>query len=398
MPFSIYFGWGLLVPVGLSMIYGCAAQHATTVLGYQKQYTTRERIWDSLSSFILFLLWGMINIPLPFLYILAYLGKLPRLFRKSADRASELFLVNLTHLTTMALHMILISFFSLLTGQQMNELLHQPFWRIATIGILLAANTLTACMLPRWGMMLEVLRTQSESEEVRPFIIFLWFCNIFLMLDSVLCISDIDWRLLPIFLIGSTVLLEFYLIRFLSHIYQLLKVHYLEAEHNCLLEKLEQQNKSAAELRSKIVLDPMTGIFTRKYIIERVEYLMQAKEPFSLVFIDLDHLKQINDREGHHSGDLYLIRFTKELSSCLRKADMLARIGGDEFVVLLPGCPLETARKRMESIRDHLVEQCRPSFAFSFGITYVIKDFEDSVEQIFRRADQAMYQDKQSRS
>lgn len=398
MPFPIYLGWGLLVPAGLSLLYDCASHNAMIALGYQQKNTIRERFWNFLPAFLLFLLWGMINIPLPFLYILAYLGKLSLLFYKSVSRARGLFLINLTHLTTIALHMILISLFSLLTGIQMNDLLSQPFWRIATIGILLAANTLTACMVPRWGMIMEVLRTQAESEEVRPFIKFLWFCNIFLMLDSVLCISDIDWKLLPVFLIGSTVLLEFYLIRFLSHIYQLLKVNYLEAEHNLLLEKLEQQNKNAAELRSKIVLDPMTGIFTRRYAIERVEFLLQEKEPFSLVFIDLDQLKQINDREGHHAGDLYLTRFTKELGSCLRKADIFARVGGDEFVVLLPGCPLKTARKRFESIRGHLAVQCRPSFAFSYGITYVMKNSGDSVEQILRRADQAMYQDKQARS
>ncbi|MEE0199578.1 MAG: hypothetical protein U0I51_03405 [Muricomes sp.] len=197
-------------------------------------------------------------------------------------------MINLTHLTTMALHMILIGSVSLVTETPMNELLQQPVWRIATMGVVLAANILTAWLTPRWGMMLEVLRTQSESEEVRPFMKFLWFCNIFLMLDSVLCIADIGWMLLPLFLIGSTVLLEFYLIRFLNHIYCIMKVHYLEEEHQHLMNKLEKQNQTAAELRSKIVLDPMTGIFKRRYATERVEFLLQEKEPFSLIYIDLE--------------------------------------------------------------------------------------------------------------
>ena len=398
MLFPIYLGWGLLVPVVLSLLFACLSEHAMSTLGYKQKNTVLKRIVNYLPALLLFFFWGMVNIPLPLFYILAYGGKLSRLLRNSRYRSQELFLINLTHLTTMALHMILIGTISLATGIQMNELLQQPSWRIATAGVVLAANSLTAWLIPRWGMILEVLRTQSESEEVRPFMIFLWFCNIFLLLDSVLCIADISWGLLPLFLVGSTLLLEFYLIRFLSHFYRILKVHYLEEEHHHLMERLEEQNRTAAELRSKIVLDSMTGIFTRRYATERIGFLLQEKEPFSLVFIDLDLLKQINDREGHHAGDLYLIRFAKELSSCLRKADVFARVGGDEFIVMLPGCSLEAAEKRMKSIRIHMEEQCRPSFSFSYGIAFVTDNYNGSVEQILHRADQAMYLDKQKRN
>ena len=192
MPFPIYLGWGLLVPVVLSLLFACLSEHAMSTLGYKQKNTVLKRILNYLPAFLLFFFWGMVNIPLPLFYILAYGGKLSRLLRNSRYRSQELFLINLTHLTTMALHMILIGTISLATGRQMNELLQQPSWRIATAGVVLAANSLTAWLIPRWGMILEVLRTQSESEEVRPFMIFLWFCNIFLLLDSVLCIADIS--------------------------------------------------------------------------------------------------------------------------------------------------------------------------------------------------------------
>ena len=394
MPFSVYCGWGLLVPACLSLLYGLLSHRAMGALGYLQKNTVWEWAWNVLPPLLLFTLWGMADIPLPFFYLLAYVGKLSRLLRKSACRSKELFLINLTHLSTMALHMILIGVLSLVTGKAMDDILRQPLWRIATIGVVLAVNNLVAWLIPRWGMALEVLRTQSESEETRPFMMFLWFCNIFLLLDSVLCISAIDWRLLPLFLIGSTVLLEFYLVRFLRHIYLILRVHYLEEEHRRLIEKLEQQNRNAARLRSKIALDPMTGVFTRRYVTEQVAFLLREKEPFSLVFIDLDHLKQVNDQKGHHAGDLYLLRFTKELSDYLRKADIFARVGGDEFVVLLPGCPQETAIKRMEAIRSRLTGLS----SFSYGVTFVPKESGDSVEEIFRQADNQMYRDKQMRT
>lgn len=239
MPLHMYWGLGLLVPVFCTLLYGYMSRKALEALGYPNA----SSVWAYFSRFffsvLLFTLWGMYNIPLPLVYILAYTDKLFRLLRKKESRAKELFLINLTHLTTMALHMILIGIFSLITQSEMYELLQHPFWRILTIGIVLTVNSVVAEMIPRWNIVLEVLRTQSESAEARPFMIFLWFCNAFLLLDSLLCVAKIAWGLLPLFLIGSTVLLEFYLIRFLKHLYAVLKKHYLEEEHYRLIEKLE---------------------------------------------------------------------------------------------------------------------------------------------------------------
>lgn len=393
MLFSVYFGWGLLVPACLSLLYGILSFRAMDTLGYSKRNTAGERIRNILPPLLLFTVWGMADIPLPLFYLMAYLGKLSRLLRKRVSRSREFFLINITHLTTMALHMILIGVISFVTDTPMNMVLRQPLWRIGTISTVLAVNNLTALWVPRWDMVLEVLRTQSDSEETQPFMMFLWFCNIFLLLDSVLCNSAITWRMLPLFLIGSTVLLEFYLVRFLRHIYMILKVHYLEEEHLRLMEKLKQQNLDAAQLRSKIALDPMTGVFTRQHVWEQMEFLLGKEESFSLVFIDLDHLKQVNDREGHHTGDLYLIRFARELRDYLRNTDIFARVGGDEFVILLPGCPQEAAENRMEAIRSHF-----SSFPFSYGVTYVPKGTSDRVEEIIRRADREMYCDKRVRT
>lgn len=145
----------------------------------------------------------------------------------------------------------------------------------------------------------------------------------------------------------------------------------------------------------------MTGIFSRRYILEQAERLLKNRERFSVVYIDMDHLKQINDQEGHDAGDLYLIRFAREFSACLRATDIFARIGGDEFAVLLPGCMPERAMQRLEGIRRHLAGDLEPSFSFSYGIaTFPEKAEEDgdSVEMVFRRADLAMYQDKQTRT
>lgn len=150
-------------------------------------------------------------------------------------------------------------------------------------------------------------------------------------------------------------------------------------------------------MRSKSVLDPMTNIFTRRYLADKMESLAAAKESFSFVYIDLDHLKQVNDRDGHHAGDLYLMRFVQEFGSLLRRDDIFSRVGGDEFAVLLPGCEKDAAANRMEDIRRYMTEKSDSCISFSYGIAHVSGNTGDSPEQIFRRADQEMYLDKQAR-
>ena len=162
-------------------------------------------------------------------------------------------------------------------------------------------------------------------------------------------------------------MLEFYLVRFLYHIYSILRVHYLEEEHSRLIKELEQQNQNAAELRSKSVQDSLTGIFNRQYVIDKAGALLETGEPFSLVFLDLDKLKMVNDREGHQAGDLYLIRFAEEFGARLRETDIFARVGGDEFVVLLLDCTERNTRERMEKIRLQLSAKFNPLFSFSYG-------------------------------
>ncbi|QNM05370.1 GGDEF domain-containing protein [Qiania dongpingensis] len=391
MAFSVYIGGGLLVPAGLSLLYGFTSGRAMSALGYSVKCTDWSRLSILLPVMIIFVLWGMIDIPLPIVYILAYFGKVFQLFR-NGNRTKEIFLINLTHLLTMALHMILIGTFSLAAGVPMNEILAAPLWRIAAISVVLAVNNLAAFMIPGLKMFLEVLRTQSESEEIRPFFLFLWFCNVFLLSDSILCCSRVEWNLLPLFLIGSTVLLESYLICFLDHLYSILKIHHLEDENKRLSAELLRQHAATEKWAVQSGTDPMTGIFSRRYAMEKIAFKLQSEEPFSLVFIDLDHLKQINDQKGHREGDLYLINFTRALKDLLVESDVFARVGGDEFVVLLSGCGKETAERRMEAIRFALTE--KQSFSFSFGVASTPCDSIKNAEDMIHLADQAMYQDK----
>ena len=105
----------------------------------------------------------------------------------------------------------------------------------------------------------------------------------------------------------------------------------------------------------------MTNIFTRRYLVEKMESLKAAKEPFSFVYIDLDHLKQVNDRDGHHAGDLYLMRFVHEFGSLLRRDDIFSRVGGDEDVYKRQGGQMRITAifRRYVNVQCHSMRDMR---------------------------------------
>ena len=120
---------------------------------------------------------------------------------------------------------------------------------------------------------------------------------------------------------------------------------------------------------------------------------------FSLILIDVDHFKDVNDRLGHRAGDKCLQELAKLVGSCVRKTDFLARYGGEELMVILPGSLAEDARKVAEKIRaridktrfDYQNEVIR--LTVSLGVTQ-IQPTDTDPEKPFLRVDKAMYNSK----
>lgn len=150
--------------------------------------------------------------------------------------------------------------------------------------------------------------------------------------------------------------------------------------------------------------DPLTGVFNRRYFDLQIGMELQRIErypaPISLVFIDIDCFKRINDTYGHHVGDLVLQGLAHLLQVNLRSTDLLARFGGEEFVIALPNTTVEQAAETMQSIlnkvRLNAVAQYEGrtfSVTFSAGVAEWNEGM--TVEEWVAKADDAMYQAKQ---
>ena len=148
------------------------------------------------------------------------------------------------------------------------------------------------------------------------------------------------------------------------------------------------------QLRTQAVHDPLTGLANRRLLEQLLPTEMSVStrnhRPLSVVAIDLDGLKAVNDTAGHAAGDELLIQAARGFRAGLRAGDSLARVGGDEFTVLLPDADLDTARGVVQRLRE-----ATPRIAFSAGVA--TWDGE-SADELLNRADAALYAVKHLRA
>lgn len=159
------------------------------------------------------------------------------------------------------------------------------------------------------------------------------------------------------------------------------------------------------ELRQAANQDPLTGVANRGQLEARLEDLFadyaQAEdaEPFSVIFLDLDHFKKINDTYEHATGDEVLVNLVRLLEDELYSGETLGRYGGEEFLILCPATELEHAVKRAERVRRaiqnaRLVAKHDLTVTASLGVAVVEAD--DTQQSVLHRADQALYDAKRS--
>ena len=138
--------------------------------------------------------------------------------------------------------------------------------------------------------------------------------------------------------------------------------------------------------------DSLTGLMTRRSLEPAVRELHATGTPYSVAYGDLDHFKVLNDTFGHAAGDRALRTFSQVLRDSLRPADIPGRYGGEEFVIVLPECPVDEARQVLERVRERLSERIvvadLPPFTISFGLAS--SDQAADFDQIVAAADAAL--------
>lgn len=150
--------------------------------------------------------------------------------------------------------------------------------------------------------------------------------------------------------------------------------------------------------------DMLTGLWNRRAFEEAIqdecERARRSRQPLSLVYMDLDNFKQVNDRHGHDAGDRILQQLASGVSQVTRsRVDRGFRVGGDEFAVLFPGSKAGQARAAMRRIREHCARLDPLWVGGPLGVSagIVELDARETTVDFVRRADDAMYREKSSR-
>src|SRR3990167_9205256 len=192
---------------------------------------------------------------------------------------------------------------------------------------------------------------------------------------------------------------------------QLLGIREEQIMHQSFLTAIEGFSNASSQFleilkkKFKAVHDTLTGLPNKNYLEDtlrhRIQSTIQKDEKFALLFIDIDRFKNVNDTLGHRVGDELLCLFSKRLQNMLRKDDVIARIGGDEFIVYIHRI---NELEGLTDITDRLLETCRRKFNYgkhefnitaSMGIVF-FPDCGHDPDTLIRNADIAMYKAKQS--
>jgi len=183
-------------------------------------------------------------------------------------------------------------------------------------------------------------------------------------------------------------------------VYQQTTVKRLRREFSKKIEEMRILEARAEEFERLAHIDPLTGLANRRAAEERLtseaSRCQRYGHPLTVVSFDLDKFKQINDTYGHPAGDLVLKEFARRLASAIRLSDFAARMGGDEFLVLLPECTVQQVGTLLARLRPMEIRFDGKKIPIGFSSGWVGYEKGESTDQFLERADRVLYAEKRA--
>ena len=196
-------------------------------------------------------------------------------------------------------------------------------------------------------------------------------------------------------LVGLVLLFNTYVI------YQQLVIKRLRKQLSVQIDYMARLEVRAEQFERLAVLDPLTGLYNRRSAEARLaaEAARSSRHshPLTVLLIDLNEFKQINDKHGHAAGDAVLKQFAARLQRASRASDVAVRMGGDEFMLILPECPPGNVGVLMNRLHNFEAEYRDLRFPITFSAGWTGYQNGEDPEKMLERADQALYADKRER-
>jgi len=183
-------------------------------------------------------------------------------------------------------------------------------------------------------------------------------------------------------------------------IYQQTQIHRIQKQMSDQVDAMGKMEVRTEEVYKLAALDPLTGLYNRRSGEQRLaaEVLraQRSGRPLTILVIDLDGLKFVNDNFGHPAGDELIRSFAQCMNKAIRGSDLAVRFGGDEFLVLLPDCKLEEVRYVLNRLSGQKMEHKGVSVAIAFSAGSANLRSGESPEELLKRADDALYVNKRA--
>jgi diguanylate cyclase (GGDEF)-like protein len=183
-------------------------------------------------------------------------------------------------------------------------------------------------------------------------------------------------------------------------IYQQITVKKLRRDLFKKIEEMRILQVRAEEFERLSQVDALTGLSNRRFAEERLVAEAARSEryghPLTVISFDLDKFKEINDTYGHPAGDHVLKAFARRLESAVRKSDTAARMGGDEFLILLPECDSSRVQLLLDRLRPMETEYAGAKIPIRFSAGWVGYERGETTQQFLERADRTLYAEKRS--
>ena len=239
-----------------------------------------------------------------------------------------------------------------------------------------------------------LMRTNSQLQFVTSSMMLI---NVYQIILSFSYNYPVYSRLIGIFLLSTGLLLFGAFYTSFWHAIKMSVMMEYEIKSQRLEKQLQATRENVEELQGFAFTDTLTSVHNRRFGLDELNRLLQRKKAFCLCFLDIDHLKYVNDHYGHEEGDHYILNVVRVITNACRKGETLSRMGGDEFMLLLPHVPYLSALERLSRIAEAVSDI--PSIyhpSVSYGIVEAPAGTDMDASHLLQLADQEMYQCKQA--
>ncbi len=183
-------------------------------------------------------------------------------------------------------------------------------------------------------------------------------------------------------------------------VYQQLQIHRIQRQLTHQVDALSHMEERTEEVYKLAVLDPLTGLYNRRSggqrLAEEISRAQRHGRPLTVLLLDLNNLKYVNDKFGHAAGDELIKYFAERLNKAIRGSDLAVRMGGDEFLVLLPECKLDEVQHVLGRLSGLTTDCGGETIAITFSTGWTNYIHGEQAEELLKRADDALYVNKRA--